>query len=181
MQTQGSTNGTAFASRLNVLGGPSNFVDYSTYVGGSGGDVAYGIASDASGSIYIAGYTLSSDFPVTSNAAQTQYQNGVEAFVVELKPSVAGMGALQYGSYFGAGGIHVITGLVVAANGIYLTGYTSEDLQSTNSAFQPAYGGGYSDGFNLFLQQESPSVRPGSASELPAHPSLPVMTTAHPR
>jgi hypothetical protein len=181
MQSQASPNGNAFASRLNVLGGRANFLNYSTVVGGSGGDVAYGIASDASGSIYLAGYTLSTDFPVTSDAVQTQYQNGVEAFLVKFNPSVAGMAALQYGSYFGGTGIHVATGLAVGPNGIYLTGYTGEDQQTTSSSFQPTYGGGYSDGFAFFLQQETPQVRAGGSSELPAHSAHPAMTTAHPR
>jgi len=65
---------TAFVSELNASGSSLLF---STYLGGSGdyhawGDVANGVAVDASGNIYIAGRTASFDFPVTSNAFQTR-------------------------------------------------------------------------------------------------------------
>ncbi len=43
---------------------------YSTYLGGSGADYASGIAVDNAGSAYVAGYTSSSDFPVTMGAFQ---------------------------------------------------------------------------------------------------------------
>ena len=43
---------------------------YSTYLGGSGDDVAAAIALDPQDNVYVAGYTTSTDFPVTSNAVQ---------------------------------------------------------------------------------------------------------------
>ena len=39
---------------------------YSTYLGGSGGDTAYGVAVDASGDAYVTGVTASTNFPTTS-------------------------------------------------------------------------------------------------------------------
>jgi len=153
MKPLGSAAGNAFVARLNPLGGAAKFLDYATYLGGTGGDVAYDIASDAAGSIYVAGYTLSPDFPVTADAVQTQYQNGVEAFVVKFNPAVAGPGALQYGSFFGAAGIHVINGLAVdPKGGVYVAGYTTADLQATDSAYQSSFAGGFSDGFAFALQ-----------------------------
>src|SRR5215469_9243144 len=95
------SNGDAFVARVIPLGPAKQFLDYSTYLGGSDGDVAYDITSDTSGSIYVAGYTLSTDFPVTADAIQPKFQSGVEAFVAKLNPAVAGRAALQYGSYFG--------------------------------------------------------------------------------
>jgi len=41
---------------------------YSTYLGGTGLDNANGIAVDSSGNAYVAGYTESTDFPVTPGA-----------------------------------------------------------------------------------------------------------------
>jgi hypothetical protein len=43
---------------------------YSSYLGGSGGDNGYGIAVDAAGNAYLAGSTLSSNFPVSKGAFQ---------------------------------------------------------------------------------------------------------------
>jgi hypothetical protein len=44
---------------------------YSTYVGGSGGDAAYGLEVDSAGDVFFAGETASKDFPVTAGAFQT--------------------------------------------------------------------------------------------------------------
>ena len=62
----GSTD--AFVSELNPTG---SALVYSTYLGGSGGGVGYGIAVDSAGNAYVTGYTSSTDFPVTPGAFQT--------------------------------------------------------------------------------------------------------------
>jgi len=45
---------------------------YSTYLGGSGGDAAYGVAVDSFGGVYVTGNTISSNFP-TASAYQSLY------------------------------------------------------------------------------------------------------------
>ncbi len=157
MMTQYGGAGNAFVARVNLAAPPSGFLLYSTYIGGTGGDVGYGVATDASGNLYCAGYTLSSDFPVTSNAAQSQWGNGVEAFLVKFNPAVAGGGALEYGTYFGGGGFHVATGVAVSPNGAMLIGgYTTDDLtglgNALSAAYQGGYAGGYSDAFVVAVQ-----------------------------
>ena len=57
---------------------------FSTYVGGNGDEWPGGIAVDASGSIYIAGYTDSSDFPVTAAALQNTLGGNTDAFVAKI-------------------------------------------------------------------------------------------------
>ena len=57
---------------------------YSTYLGGAASDTGYAIALDAGGSIYVAGTTLSTDFP-TINAVQPAYGGGYsDVFVAKL-------------------------------------------------------------------------------------------------
>src|SRR5207247_134845 len=51
---------------------------YSTYLGGSNADYAYGIAVDTAGSAYVTGYTWSTDFPGTTAS------NNIDAFVTKL-------------------------------------------------------------------------------------------------
>jgi hypothetical protein len=63
---------------------------YATYMGGSDTDVANGIAVDTttgqtySGNVYVAGYTYSTDYPVTAGAPQTTNAGAPDAFVTVL-------------------------------------------------------------------------------------------------
>src|SRR5207249_3517761 len=101
-----------FQSGLNggVPGGTDAFVSklapdgktllYSTYLGGSGGDVGNGIAVDSAGDAYVTGDTDSNDFP-TLNAIQTARAGGqADAFVAKLAP---GGSTLVYSTYLGGG------------------------------------------------------------------------------
>jgi hypothetical protein len=143
---QSNLNGfsNAFVAELNPAG---TGLVYSTYLGGSGtnnyqGDYAYAIAVDSTGSAYLTGLTLSSDFPTTLNAFQTtlksQYGN---AFVSKLNP---GGGSLNYSTYLGGSGTSTIFdrgdvgfGIAVDTSGnAYVAGQAfSEDFPTAN-AFQ---------------------------------------------
>jgi hypothetical protein len=70
---------------------------FATYLGGSGGDFASGIALDASGSIYVVGSTDSTDFPVTQGALQNVLGGGNDGFVLKIGPSSASAVALSPG------------------------------------------------------------------------------------
>src|ERR1035437_10594964 len=50
--------------------GSHNILTYSTYLGGSSNDVVHAIAVDSGGNVYLAGETVSPDFPVTAPALQ---------------------------------------------------------------------------------------------------------------
>ncbi|HLK50787.1 MAG TPA: SBBP repeat-containing protein [Bryobacteraceae bacterium] len=138
--------GNAFVARVNPAALPDKFLEYSTFVGGTGGDVAYNAITDRAGNIYVTGYTMSTDFPVTKDAIQAQFGNGADTFLVKLNPGVAGKGALLYGTFLGGVGTHVGQGLALTPTGsLFLAGYTTPDWQLTGA--QNIYNGGASDGF----------------------------------
>jgi hypothetical protein len=129
-----ASNGNAFVTKLTPSG--SGLV-YSTYLGGSGGDEAFGIAVDSSGDAYVTGHTFSSDFPTKNPTAgacvgtcATTASNGV-AFVTKLTPSGNG---LVYSTYLGGSGGDVGGGIAVDSSGdAYVTGVTtSSDFPTKN-------------------------------------------------
>src|SRR5580704_14510248 len=72
---------------LRLAAASTPFINYVTYLGGSYGDGAAGIAVDSTGSAYVAGSTLSPDFPVTSTSLGTPAANSSCAFVTKFNPS----------------------------------------------------------------------------------------------
>jgi hypothetical protein len=58
-------------------------LQFSSYYGGSDGEVAFGIATDPKGDVYVAGQTSSASFP-TTNAVQVAFGGGADAFVLKV-------------------------------------------------------------------------------------------------
>ena len=99
---------------------------YSTYFGGTGGDVPYDLKQDSTGALYVAGYTLSPGLPTTSTALQSAYDGSLDAFVLKLDPSNAGGEGIDYFSYLGTDGLQVGYGVDYDSSGkIYLAGSTT--------------------------------------------------------
>ena len=91
----GSTR-DAFVTKVNAAG--TEYL-YSTFLGGSGSDVAWGIALGSDGSAYVTGYTnsriipadaadgvapIQDAFPTTPNAFQAQNNGGFDAFLTRI-------------------------------------------------------------------------------------------------
>jgi uncharacterized protein (TIGR03437 family) len=117
---------------------PSGKIVYSTYLGGSSSDVAFGIAVDARGDAYVAGTTSSYNFPVTAGAFQaTPLNNSTHAFVLKLNPSGS---SLIFSTLVGGSGIESVAGIRIdAAGNVFLAGATSSsDFPVTSGAFQTA-------------------------------------------
>jgi uncharacterized repeat protein (TIGR01451 family) len=77
-----SLSGDAFVTKIDSSG---SRLLYSTYLGGSGDDVAQGIAVDGDSNVYVVGTTVSTDFP-TANPAQAALGGSFDAFVAKLSP-----------------------------------------------------------------------------------------------
>ncbi len=126
----------AFVARLNEAGSGLLF---STYLGGSANDYATSLAVDPSGSAYVAGYTISNNFPVAS-PSQAARAGDYDVFVSKLS---AGGNALAYSTYLGGSSTDAAFGIAVDSSGnAYVTGYTLSTNFPALNAFQPAYGGG---------------------------------------
>ncbi len=121
---------------------------FSTYLGGSGPDVALGVGVDAAGNIYVVGYTSGSDFP-TKNAFQAESNGGPEdVFVTKFSP---GGTQLLYSTYVGGSGRDFGWGIAVdAAGDAYVTGETtSGDFPAVHSIQQIAAGSTHCFAFKL--------------------------------
>jgi hypothetical protein len=125
---------------------------YSTYLGGSGQDAAYGIAVDSAGNAYVTGFTGSTDFPTTAGAFDTTHNGGTDAFVTKLNASGS---ALVYSTYLGGSATYLGTsgqdvgyGIAVdSAGSAYVTGSTaSSDFPTTAGAFDTTFNG-FDDAF----------------------------------
>ncbi len=120
---------------------------YSTYLGGVSIDQGEGIAVDASGAVYLGGYTTSLDFP-TVNAFQTTFSSG---FVSKL--NAAGT-ALAYSTYLGGTGFNFVAAVAVdAAGSAYVTGPTSSPDFPLRNPIQGMLGGS----FDAFVTKLSPA------------------------
>src|SRR6266436_5287206 len=103
-------------------------LNYSTYLGGTGigNDIGYAIAVDSSGDAFVAGQTVTVDFPTTSGAVVTSKNpNSGAAYVAELNPAGT---QLLYSTYL-CGTItnssESAFGIAVDSTGkIYVTGLT---------------------------------------------------------
>jgi hypothetical protein len=122
---------------------------YASFLGGSQIDEATSLVLDPSGNVVVSGYTLSPNFPVSSNAFQTKYGGNTDAFVTVLDTAKA---RLVYSTYFGGAEADAAMDLKVDSSGVlYVSGYTeSAGLPSTSNALQTAYDGSI-DAFGLKL------------------------------
>jgi len=124
----------AFVTKLNPTG---SALVYSTYLGGAGTDGATGgiAVNRATGEAYIAGYTDSTDFPVTAGAFQTALggAGATNAFVTKFDPT----GTSVYATYLGGDSSDVAWFIAVDASGnAYVTGETSSSNFPRRGPFQ---------------------------------------------
>jgi hypothetical protein len=130
LQAASKLSGDAFVAKLDPTGAA---LVYSTYLGGSGVDLANAIAVDASGAAYVTGSTISTDFP-TVHARQSSYGGGTDAFVSKIS---ADGSTLVYSTYLGGSATDVGYGIAVDCQGnAYVTGETISTNFPTASAFQ---------------------------------------------
>ena len=123
---------------------------YSTFLGGSSGEIGQGIRVDGSGNTYITGYTGSSDFPATSGTYDTSHNGNSDVFITKLNSSGS---ALLYSTFLGGTSNDYGYGIAVDGSGnAYVTGYTSSsNFPTTSGAYDTINNG------DLFITKLSSS------------------------
>lgn len=178
---QGGTAGfgDAFIASYTTNGAPNYF----SYLGGRRADGALAIAAAPDGSIWLTGFTDSTDFPITNGILSTNTIKGVldtndlyssltgprnnapgippaDAFLVHVS---AGGTNLLFSTYYGGEGIDEGTGIVLDnSSDVFITGLTSStNLPGvTANSFQPTNNGS----FDAFVAEFSPTGSADPAS-----------------
>jgi hypothetical protein len=134
----GPAGETCFVSKLDSTG---SSLLYSTYLGGTVGDVAAGVAVDAAGNAYVTGETAGGDFPTTPGVVQATapyplcFGAGIcsDAFVAKFSPT----GTLLFSTLLAGEGDEAGSGIAVdAAGNVYVAGTTASLYFPIRRAFQ---------------------------------------------
>ena len=127
------------------------FLFYSTYLGGSSLERSARVTVDSSGNVYVAGSTLSANFPLSGGLDTVcgtggNCNGGADDFYVQKLDS---SGTLVFGTFLGGSGselMHPVSsgGIAVdSGSNIYLTGSTnSTDYPTTGGAYKTVLAGG---------------------------------------
>ena len=164
----------AFVAKLSLTASSGAQLLYSTYLGGSGDDVGYGIAVDSGLSAYVTGATSSADFIIPTGTVPLQQFNGgapttFDAFLGKLGNPCTGSSCttttvpLNYFSYLGGTGNDAGLGIAVnTLQGARIAGWTkSPDFPNPNHPVQAGFGG-VIDGFAARIDTTATStVSPG--------------------
>ena len=120
---------------LTKLSGNGQQFLYSTYLGGSGYDDAFGVAVNAAGDAYVAGATESFDFPVRDGFQTGPSGGGADTFVTKISTARQ---TVVYSTYVGGNGEDFANGIAIdAAGNAYVTGHTTSRIFPL---FQPIQG-----------------------------------------
>jgi hypothetical protein len=161
---QGANGGTtitqdAFLTKLTASG---SALVYSTYFGGAGGEIAFGVAVDSAGNPYVAGATASTNTLPTANAIQCARGGGSDVFVAKFNANAS---APFYSTYLG--GSENDQGRMVAidpAGNAYVAGMTfSNDFPTVNPIQSTFAGGSGFAGDAILFKLSDASAGPASA------------------
>ncbi|MDO8472870.1 MAG: SBBP repeat-containing protein [Dehalococcoidia bacterium] len=131
---------------------------YATFLGGISFDAGKGIAVDKYDNAYIAGATMSADFPAAGGPGYDNSNNGaVDAFVVKLNATGT---SLVYATFLGGDSGDQATGIALDGSGnAFVVGFTAS--HNFPAALGPGYDTSYntgSDAFIVKLNQEGTSL-----------------------
>ena len=142
--TRTSTDADVFVLKMDPT---LSDVLYCTYIGGSGQDWPFVVSARLDGTIMVAGWVQSDDFPVTEGCLDDELSGAQDIFVTVVD---TGTKDLRYSTYLGGNGDDEMHAgeLDVLSDTLHITGTTtSTDLMCTAGCYNPSYSGGASDLF----------------------------------
>ncbi|MFZ8846266.1 MAG: SBBP repeat-containing protein [Candidatus Hydrothermia bacterium] len=130
--------GDAFISKFNSS---LSTLAASTFLGGSGSEIAFSVFVDQSGNVYVAGMTTSSDFPTTLSAYDNSFNGAADAFISKFDNSLS---TLIASTFLGGSGFDRAISIFLDSNkNVYVSGITfSSDFPTTPSAYDNSINGG---------------------------------------
>jgi PKD repeat protein len=144
---------------VTMLGKYGDVLGYSMYLGGANNDYMCDVALDSFGCAYVTGYTVSSDYPTTSDAFDSTYNGGADAVMSKL--SISGNTLLR-STFLGGASNDYARGIGIGKNGFaYIAGETvSTDFPTTPGALDTSFNGN-SDAFVTKLDIAAPITNAG--------------------
>jgi len=125
----------------------------STFIGGNSKDTGEDIAIDENGNVYLAGVTLSANFPTTTGAYDENYNGGEDIFISKMDSNLT---ALTASTFVGSSGHEKGQGIALDEEmNIYITGQsTSPNFPCTPNTYDPNYNGGGNDCFVIKFDKQ---------------------------
>lgn len=136
---QGALRGSSDAFVVGINSSGTDFI-FSTFLGGAADDQATGLAVDAAGNLYAAGFTLSATFPTTPEVFQPTLGGGMDGFLAKFSDVIPSqpVAAINAGgpavataiqtwtadSYYVGGGVYPYA--------TYISGTTEQAIYQTN-------------------------------------------------
>jgi len=151
--TKHNNGSDIFVLKLNRTG---ERLIYSTFVGGNGLDISYGIAVDNVGDAYITGETYSSTFPISSGAFDSVLNGSTDTFIFKLNYNGSG---LVFSTLIGGDLNEKGYSIKVNSTGFpIICGETgSSNFPTTNGIIDPSYNN-LDDCFVLKLNKDGKSL-----------------------
>lgn len=143
-----------FVSKLN---NDLTSLQASTFIGGSGHDMARSLAIDSNEDIYIVGHTYESfDFPITTDAYDVSYNGGGDAFVLKMSGNLT---ALIASTFLGGVSDDEAYHVTIDSNGnVYVAGNHSSLFPTTPGAYVSDYVGVFVSKIDSNLSKDAPWI-----------------------
>jgi hypothetical protein len=115
-------------------------IEYATYLGGNGYDVATATTVDTTGAAYVTGFLQSPNYPSLDPFQQT---SGLGQDIVVAKFTPSGNGLVWY-TWVGGSALSLGAAITLDTSGnTYVGGWTAASDFPVKNAAQPVFGGGY--------------------------------------